>query len=177
MKEKNEISEKLSKLYDEFVEKYSKELPVNSEDHAIVCIRYEEDEGIGSYIHGYGKTLSKMLFLASMENPAIRNMLLITAKIIEGARGVLFNDEEDKDDSQQIGSYAHGRFDNLANAIIVACKNNKNLRNLILAVAGFLKQEDREGNPLEDLKAMLNDEELDENALMSIFGIGDNLVN
>jgi len=176
MKEKNEISEKLSKLYDEFVEKYSKELPVNSEDHAIVCIRYEEDEGIGSYIHGYGKTLSEMLFLASMENPAIRNMLLITAKIIEGARGVLFNDEED-DDSVRIGTYVHGRFDNLANAIIVACKNNKNLRNLILAVAGFLKQEDREGNPLEDLKAMLNDEELDENALMSIFGIGDNLVN
>lgn len=97
MKEKNEISEKLSKLYDEFVENYSKELPENSEDHAIVCIRYEEDKGIGSYIHGYGKTLSKMLFLASMENPTIRNMLLITAKIIEGARGVLFNDEEDNE--------------------------------------------------------------------------------
>lgn len=94
MKEKNEISEKLSKIYDEFVENYSKELPDNSEDHAIVCIRYEEDKGIGSYIHGYGKTLSKMLFIASMENPNIRNMLLITAKIIEGARGVIYNDEE-----------------------------------------------------------------------------------
>jgi hypothetical protein len=34
MKEKNEISEKLSKIYDEFVENYSKELPENSEDHA-----------------------------------------------------------------------------------------------------------------------------------------------
>lgn len=95
MKEKNEISEKLSKLYDEFVENYSKELPDNSEDHAIVCITYEKDEGIGSYIHGYGKTISKMLFLASMENPTMRNMLLITAKIIEGVRGVFFNDEED----------------------------------------------------------------------------------
>ena len=82
-----------------------------------------------------------------------------------------------KDDSQRIGSYAYGSFDNLANAIIVACKNNKDLRNLILAVADFLKQEDREGNPLEDLKAMLNDEELDENALMRIFGKGSNLVN
>jgi hypothetical protein len=38
-----------------------------------------------------------MLFLASMENPTIRNMLLITAKIIEGARGVFFNDEEDNE--------------------------------------------------------------------------------
>ena len=94
MKEKNEISEKLSKIYDEFVENYSKELPENSEDHAIVCIRYEEDEGIGSYIHGYGHTLSKMLFLASMENPTIRNMLLLTAKIIEGARGVFFDNKE-----------------------------------------------------------------------------------
>ena len=81
------------------------------------------------------------------------------------------------DDSQRIGSYAHGRFGNLANAIIVACKNNNDLRNLILAVADFLKQEDREGNPLEDLKAMLNDEELDVNALMRIFGTGGNLAN
>ena len=94
MKEKNEISEKLSKLYDEFVENYSRELPENSEDHAIVCIRYEEDEGIGSYIHGYGKTLSKMLFLASMEDKNIRNMLLLTAKIIESARGVFFDNKE-----------------------------------------------------------------------------------
>ena len=82
-----------------------------------------------------------------------------------------------KDDSQRIGSYAHGRFDNLANAIIVACKNNKDLRNLILTVADFLKQEDREGNPLEDLKRLLNDEELDDNALMRIFGKWSNLVN
>ena len=101
----------------------------------------------------------------------------------EKSKKILPDEETDcslllvKDDSVRIGTYMHGRFDNLANAIIVACKNNKNLRNLILAVAGFLKQEDREGNPLEDLKAMLNDEELDENALMSIFGIGDNLVN
>ena len=94
MKEKNEISEKLSKLYDEFVENYSKELPENSEDHAIVCIRYEEDKGIGSYIHGYGKTLSKMLFLASMEDKNIRNMLLLTAKIIESASGVFFDNKE-----------------------------------------------------------------------------------
>ena len=43
--------------------------------------------------------------------------------------------------------------------------------------ANFLKQEDKEGNPLEDLKAMLNDEELDVNALMRIFGTGGNLVN
>lgn len=97
MKKKNEISEKLDKIFDEFVEKYSKELPDNSEDHAIVCIRYEEDEGIGSYIHGYGKTLSKMLFLASVGNKNIRDMLLLTAKIVESARGVLFNDEEDNE--------------------------------------------------------------------------------
>lgn len=94
MKEKNEISEKLSKIYDEFVENYSKELPDNSEDHAIVCIRYEEDEGVGSYIHGYGKTLSKMLFIASMENPNIRNILLLTAKIIESASGVFLDNKE-----------------------------------------------------------------------------------
>jgi hypothetical protein len=94
MKEKNEISEKLSKIYDEFVENYSKELPDNSEDHAIVCITYEEDEGVGSYIHGYGKTLSKMLFIASMENPNIRNILLLTAKIIESASGVFLDNKE-----------------------------------------------------------------------------------
>jgi len=94
MKRKNEISEKLDKIYDEFVKNYSKELPDNSEDHAIVCIRYEEDEGIGSYIHGYGKTLSKMLFLASMENKNIRDMLLLTAKIIESASGVFLDNKE-----------------------------------------------------------------------------------
>ena len=83
-----------------------------------------------------------------------------------------------KDDSQRIGSYAHGRFDNLANAIIVACKNNNDLRNLILEVADCLNNEDRgELNPLEDLKRLLNDEELDDNALMRIFGKGSNLVN
>jgi hypothetical protein len=104
----------------------------------------------------------------------------------EKSKKILPDEETDcslllvKDDSVRIGTYVHGGFDNLANAIIVACKNNNYLRNLILAVAGFLKQEDREGNPLEDLKAMLNDEELDENALMSlmsIFGKGSNLVN
>ena len=94
MKEKNEISEKLSKIYDEFVENYSKELPDNSEDHAIVCIKYDEDAGIGSYIHGYGKTLSKMLFIASMENKTIRDMLLLTAKIIESASGVFLDNKE-----------------------------------------------------------------------------------
>ena len=96
----------------------------------------------------------------------------------EKSRKILPDEEPDcsllliKDDSQRIGSYAHGRFDNLANAIIFACKDNKDLRNLILTVANFLKQEDKEGNPLEDLKAMLNDEELDVNALMRIFGKG-----
>jgi len=83
-----------------------------------------------------------------------------------------------KDDSVRIGTYVHGGFDNLANAIIVACKNNNDLRNLILAVADFLNNEDRgEGNPLEDLKRLLNDEELDDNALMRILGKGSNLVN
>lgn len=83
-----------------------------------------------------------------------------------------------KDDSVRIGTYVHGRFDNLANAIIVACKNNKDLRSLILDVARFLNYEDKgEGNPLEYLKTMLNDEELDDNALMRIFGKGSNLVN
>lgn len=83
-----------------------------------------------------------------------------------------------KDDSVRIGTYVHGGFDNLANAIIVACKNNNDLRNLILAVADFLNNENRgEGNPLEDLKRLLNDEELDDNALMRILGKGSNLVN
>lgn len=83
-----------------------------------------------------------------------------------------------KDDSVRIGTYVHGRFDNLANAIIVACKNNKDLRSLILDVARFLNYEDKgEGNPLEYLKTMLNDEELDDNALMRILGKGSNLVN
>ncbi len=101
----------------------------------------------------------------------------------EKSRKILPDEEPDcsllliKDDSQRIGSYVHGRFDNLTNAIIFACKDNKDLRNLILTVANFLKQEDKEGNPLEDLKAMLNDEELDVNALMRIFGTGGNLVN
>lgn len=101
----------------------------------------------------------------------------------EKSKKILPDEEPDcsliliKDDSQRIGSFAHGRFDNLANAIIFACKNNKDIRNLILTVANFLKQEDKEGNPLEDLKAMLNDEELDVNALMRIFGTGGNLVN
>jgi len=101
----------------------------------------------------------------------------------EKSKEILPDEETDcslllvKDDSVRIGTYVHGRFDNLANAIIVACKNNKDLRNLILTVANFLKQEDREGNPLEDLKAMLNDEELDVNALMRIFGTWGNLAN
>lgn len=83
-----------------------------------------------------------------------------------------------KDDSVRIGTYVHGGFDSLANAIIVACKNNKDLRSLILDVARFLNYEDKgEGNPLEYLKTMLNDEELDDNALMRIFGKGSNLVN
>ena len=101
----------------------------------------------------------------------------------EKSKKILPDEETDcslllvKDDSVRIGTYVHGRCDNLANAIIVACKNNKDLRNLILTVANFLKQEDKEGNPLEDLKAMLNDEELDVNALMRIFGTGGNLAN
>lgn len=48
-----------------------------------------------------------------------------------------------KDDSVRIGTYAHGRFDKLANAIIVACENNKDLRNLILGVASFLYNKDK----------------------------------
>ena len=94
MKGKNEIYEKLDKIFDEFVKNYSKELPDNSEDLAIVCIKYDEDAGIGSYIHGYGKTLSKMLFIASMEDENIRDMLLLTAKIIESAGGVFLDNKE-----------------------------------------------------------------------------------
>lgn len=83
-----------------------------------------------------------------------------------------------KDDSVRIGTYVHGRFDNLANAIIVACKNNKDLRNLILDVARFLNNKDKgDGNPLEDLRALLNGEELDDNAIMRILGSGGNIVN
>ena len=102
----------------------------------------------------------------------------------EKSREILPDEETDcsllliKDDSERIESYVHGRFDNLANAIIVACMNNKNLRNLILDVARFLNNDDKgEGNPLEDLKRLLNDEELDDNALMRILGKGSNLVN
>lgn len=83
-----------------------------------------------------------------------------------------------KDDSVRIGTYVHGRFDKLANAIIVACKNNKDLRNLILDVARFLNNKDKGyGNPLEDLRALLNGEELDDNAIMRILGNGGNIVN
>lgn len=96
----------------------------------------------------------------------------------EKSKKILPDEETDcslllvKDDSVRIGTYVHGRFDNLANAIVVSCRNNENLKNLILTVADFLK-----GNPLEDLKRLLNDEELDDNALMRIFGKGSNLVN
>lgn len=83
-----------------------------------------------------------------------------------------------KDDSVRIGTYVHGRFDNLANAIIVACKNNKDLRNLILDVARVLNNKDKgDGNPLEDLRALLNGEELDDNAIMRVLGKGGNIVN
>lgn len=102
----------------------------------------------------------------------------------EKSKEILLDEETDcslllvKDDSVRIGTYVHGRFDNLVNAIIVACKNNNDLRNLILAAADFLNNEDKgEGNPLEDLRRLLNDEELDDNALMRIFGKGSNLVN
>ena len=96
----------------------------------------------------------------------------------EKSKKILPDEETDcslllvKDDSVRIGTYVHGRFDNLANAIVVSCRNNENLKNLILTVADFLK-----GNPLEDLKAMLNDDDLDENPLMRIFGTGGNLAN
>lgn len=57
-------------------------------------------------------------------------------------------------------------------------KNNKDLRNLILDVARFLNNKDKgDGNPLEDLMALLNGEELDDNAIMRILGNGGNIVN
>ena len=96
----------------------------------------------------------------------------------EKSKKILPDEETDcslllvKDESVRIGTYVHGRFDNLANAIVVSCRNNENLKNLILTVADFLK-----GNPPEDLKRLLNDEELDDNALMRVFGKGSNLVN
>lgn len=102
----------------------------------------------------------------------------------EKSKEILSDEETDcslllvKDDSVRIGTYVHGRFDNLANAIIVACKNNKDLRNLILDVARFLNNKDKGyGNPLEDLRALLNGEELDDNAIMRILGNGGNIVN
>lgn len=102
----------------------------------------------------------------------------------EKSKEILPDEEPDcslllvKDDSVRIGTYIHGRFDNLANAIIVACKNNKDLRNLILDVARFLNNKDKGyGNPLEDLRALLNGEELDDNAIMRILGNGGNIVN
>lgn len=102
----------------------------------------------------------------------------------EKSKEILQDEETDcslllvKDDSVRIGTYVHGRFDNLANAIIVACKNNKDLRNLILDVARFLNNKDKgDGNPLEDLRALLNGEELDDNAIMRILGNGGNIVN
>lgn len=102
----------------------------------------------------------------------------------EKSKEILPDEETDcslllvKDDSVRIGVYVHGRFDNLANAIIVACKNNKDLRNIILYVARFLNNEDKgDGNPLEDLMALLNGEESDDNAIMRILGNGGNIVN
>lgn len=102
----------------------------------------------------------------------------------EKSKEILPDEETDcslllvKDDSVRIGTYVHGRFDNLANAIIVACKNNKDLRNIILYVARFLNNEDKgDGNPLEDLMALLNGEESDDNAIMRILGNGGNIVN
>lgn len=102
----------------------------------------------------------------------------------EKSKEILPDEETDcslllvKDDSVRIGVYVHGRFDNLANAIIVACKNNKDLRNIILYVARLLNNEDKgDGNPLEDLMALLNGEELDDNAIMRILGNGGNIVN
>ena len=64
-----------------------------------------------------------------------------------------------KDDSVRIGTYVHGRFYNLANAIIVACKNNKDLRSLILEVASFLNNKDKgeyEISPIDELGDELN---------------------
>ena len=102
----------------------------------------------------------------------------------EKSKKILPDEETDcslllvKDDSVRIGTYVHGRFDNLANAIVVACENNKDLRNLIVDVARFLNNEDKgEGNPLDGLKALLNDGELDDNAIMRILGKGGNIVN
>lgn len=102
----------------------------------------------------------------------------------EKSKEILPDEETDcslllvKDDSVRIGTYVHGRFDNLANAIIVACENNKDLRNLILDVARLLNNKDKGyGNPLEDLRALLNGEELDDNAIMRILGKGGNIVN
>jgi hypothetical protein len=102
----------------------------------------------------------------------------------EKSKEILPDEETDcslllvKDDSVRIGTYVHGRFDNLANAIIVACENNKDLRNLILDVARLLNNKDKGyGNPLEDLRALLNGEELDDNAIMRILGNGGNIVN
>lgn len=102
----------------------------------------------------------------------------------EKSKEILPDEETDcslllvKDDSVRIGVYVHGRFDNLANAIIVACKNNKDLRNIILYVARLLNKEDKgDGNPLEDLMALLNGEESDDNAIMRILGNGGNIVN
>jgi hypothetical protein len=102
----------------------------------------------------------------------------------EKSKEILSDEETDcslllvKDDSVRIGTYVHGRFDNLANAIIVACENNKDLRNLILDVARLLNNKDKgDGNPLEDLRALLNGEELDDNAIMRILGNGGNIVN
>lgn len=102
----------------------------------------------------------------------------------EKSKEILPDEETDcslllvKDDSVRIGAYVHGRSDNLANAIIVACKNNKDLRNIILYVARFLNNEDKgDGNPLEDLMALLNGEESDDNAIVRILGNGGNIVN
>ena len=83
----------------------------------------------------------------------------------EKSREILPDEETDcslllvKDDSVRIGTYVHGRFDNLANAIIVACKNNKDLRNLILEVASFLNNKDKgeyEISPIDELGDELN---------------------
>ena len=83
----------------------------------------------------------------------------------EKSKKILPDEETDcslllvKDDSVHIGTYVHGRFDNLANAIIVACKNNKDLRSLILEVASFLHNKDRgeyEISPIDELGDELN---------------------
>ena len=83
----------------------------------------------------------------------------------EKSKEILPDEETDcslllvKDDSVRIGTYAHGRFDKLANAIIVACENNKDLRNLILGVASFLYNKDKgewEISPIDELSDELN---------------------